>query len=87
MEMAEARFRPFEIDVDAALPTIFERADFGLIAPDDLVDAVREERWIEVDEVNAVGWELRKRVQVVIAVDNAGLEVAAAVCTGPSADA
>src|SRR5688572_24080383 len=76
MEVPEPRFHPIEVVLDVALPAVLEGPDLGLVAPDHLVKAVREERRVEVDQVDAVGRELPEDMQVVLAVQDAGLEVA-----------
>ena len=44
---------PARIDMDAALPAVLERPHLGLVSPNDLVEAVREEGRIEIDQVDA----------------------------------
>lgn len=64
---------PARIDVDAALPAVLEGTDLSLVAPDDLVETVREERRIEVNQVDAVRRDFCENLLVVVAVDDARL--------------
>lgn len=75
MQLNRAIAHPVHVVANAALPAVFERADLGLVAPDHLVAAVREERRVEVDKVDALSRELAEATQVVVAVEDARLEV------------
>ena len=61
----QARIQPHQIARHAAFPNIREGAHFVPVAEDDVVIAPGEERRVNVDQVNALGWQLAHHVQVV----------------------
>jgi hypothetical protein len=53
---------------------VFERASFLSLAPEDLIIAVGVKRRVDIDKVNAAVGEFFKLVEVVAAIDDAGID-------------
>ena len=53
---------------------IFEGAFFLGFAPEDFVIAVRVERWIDVDQIHASIGQFGELVDIIAAIDDAGVE-------------
>ena len=61
----QAGVEPDKVAVQAALPDVVERAQFVVIAPDDIVVAAGEKGRVDVNQVHAAGGNLAHNVQVV----------------------
>ncbi len=65
LHLVETGVEPDQVAVEAALPDVGERALLVLVSPDHVVDAVREERRVDVDEVDALRGQRAHHMQVV----------------------
>ena len=68
-----ALLHPSGVVLHAASPSISKRSHLGLVSPDYLVDTVREERWVKVNQIDATVREHPQALQVVVAVDDPGV--------------
>jgi len=76
VDLEHALLHPGDVVVDPALPAVLKRPNLGLVASDHFIVAIGEEGRIEIDEVDAVGRELRQPPEVVIPIENARLQEA-----------
>ena len=65
LHLIEASIEPDEVTGHPAFPDVRERAQFVLVAEDDVVLPTGEEGRVNVDQVNALGGQLAHDVQVV----------------------
>ena len=67
--------RAHVVDVSlGALVPVLEGALFLGLASEDFVVAVRVEGWVDVDEIDAGGGQLAELVEIVAAIDDAGID-------------
>ena len=72
-ELDTARAHVVDVDAGAFVP-VLKGALLLCLAPEDFVVAVGVEGRVDVDEIEAVGGELAELVEVVAAIDDAGVE-------------
>ncbi len=65
LQLIETRVEPDEVAVKATPPNIGEGTLLVIVAPDDVIGAVGEEGWVDVDEVDALAGHLPHDVEVI----------------------
>lgn len=52
MQLSDAALHPCDVVLDTALPAVLEGPYLCFVAPNYLVDPIREERRVKIDQVN-----------------------------------